>query len=138
MPCGPLQAMWLVALASGNPLSGALSMFFFSLGTLPLMLALSSIISVIGKKYAGVVMKTGSLIVVVMGLSMISQAFALGGIKSGSINSFEKKVVQAEQEKQVIKSKLSAARYPNITVKKGTFKYTCWMGMITGTIKVEE
>ena len=22
--------------------------------------------------------------------------------------------------------------------KTGTFKYTCWMGMITGTIKVEE
>ena len=29
MPCGPLQAMWMVALATGNVLAGALSMFFF-------------------------------------------------------------------------------------------------------------
>ena len=43
MPCGPLQAMWIVALASGSPVSGTLSMLFFALGTLPLMLGFSSI-----------------------------------------------------------------------------------------------
>ena len=38
MPCGPLQAMWIVALAGGSPFAGAFSMLLFSLGTVPLML----------------------------------------------------------------------------------------------------
>lgn len=185
MPCGPMQAMWIVALASGNPLSGALSMFFFALGTLPLMLGFSSLISLIGKKNTGVVMKIGSILVVVLGLSMVSQGYALGGVKSGTIDSFEKKTVEVKNDKQIIKSKLSPRKYPNITVKKGipvrweieagngsltgcnyrmilqdfnmgvelgygtnvieftpekagNFQYTCWMGMISGNIKVEE
>ena len=185
MPCGPLQAMWLVALVSGGPLRGALSMLFFSLGTLPLMLGFSSIISLIGKKKAGIVMKAGAILVVVMGLAMVSQGYALGGLKNQEIKSFEKKTIELENGKQVIKSKLEANKYPNITVKKGipvrweiqadqgsltgcnyrmilrdfklgvemgygtnvieftpekagTFQYTCWMGMISGKIKVEE
>nr|HML49045.1 sulfite exporter TauE/SafE family protein [Clostridia bacterium] len=40
MPCGPLQAMQIYALSTGNPLSGALSMFLFSVGTVPLMFGL--------------------------------------------------------------------------------------------------
>ena len=101
------------------------------------------------------------------------------------LNQFEKKVLEVNNDKQIIKSKLSAGKYPNITVKKGipvqweieadensltgcnyrmilkdfklgvelgygtnvieftpekagNFQYSCWMGMITGTIKVEE
>ena len=79
MPCGPLQAMWIVVLASAHPLSGALSMLCFGAGTVPLMLALGSVVSILGKKYTEVVMKIGAVLVVVMGLSMLSQGFALGG-----------------------------------------------------------
>lgn len=185
MPCGPLQAMWIVALVSGNPLSGTLSMLFFSLGTLPLMLGFSSIISIIGKKKAGIVMKAGAILVVVMGLSMVSQGYALGGIKEEGIKSFDKKTIELQDGKQLIKSRLEINKYPDITVKKGipvrweiqadknsltgcnyrmilrdfklgvemgygtnvieftpektgNFKYTCWMGMINGKIKVVE
>lgn len=52
MPCGPLQSMQIVALACQNPFSGALSMFLFSLGTVPLMLGLGSLVSVLGKRFA--------------------------------------------------------------------------------------
>ncbi len=38
MPCGPLQTMQLYALGTGSALAGALSMFIFSAGTVPLML----------------------------------------------------------------------------------------------------
>lgn len=185
MPCGPLQAMWIVALVSGSPLSGTLSMLFFSLGTLPLMLGFSSIISIIGKKKAGIVMKAGAILVVVMGLSMVSQGYALGGIKEEGIKSFDKKTIELQDGKQLIKSRLEINKYPDITVKKGipvrweiqadknsltgcnyrmilrdfklgvemgygtnvieftpektgNFKYTCWMGMINGKIKVIE
>lgn len=185
MPCGPLQAMWIVAFVSGSPISGTLSMFFFSLGTLPLMLGFSSIISIIGKKKAGIVMKAGAILVVVMGLSMVSQGYALGGIKEEGIKSFDKKTIELQDGKQLIKSRLEINKYPDITVKKGIpvrweiqanqgsltgcnyrmilrdfklgvemgygtnvieftpektgdFKYTCWMGMINGKIKVVE
>lgn len=43
MPCGPLQTMQLYALGTGSAMNGALSMFVFSLGTVPLMLGLSLI-----------------------------------------------------------------------------------------------
>ncbi|MDY6397811.1 MAG: sulfite exporter TauE/SafE family protein [Treponema sp.] len=119
MPCGPLQAMWIVAFVSGSPLSGTLSMLFFSLGTLPLMLGFSSIISIIGKKKAGIVMKAGAILVVVMGLSMISQGYALGGIKEEGIKSFDKKTIELQDGKQLIKSRLEINKYPDITVKKG-------------------
>ena len=79
MPCGPLQSMWIVALASGNPLAGALSMFLFSLGTVPLMLGLGSIVSAFGKKFADKVMTVGAVLVVVLGLAMLSQGGSLSG-----------------------------------------------------------
>lgn len=43
MPCGPLQSMEIVALASGSWVAGAFSMFCFSLGTVPLMLGFGSL-----------------------------------------------------------------------------------------------
>ncbi|MBQ3670109.1 MAG: sulfite exporter TauE/SafE family protein [Treponema sp.] len=188
MPCGPLQAMWIVALASSHPISGALSMLSFGLGTVPLMLALGSIFSIIGKKYTEVVMKIGSLLVVVMGLSMLSQSFALGGFNTGRLFPKSQQAQEQAVEKdgtQTLSSTLGPYAYPSITVKKGvpvrweinagegalngcnykmifqdfgfektlspgkniieftadragTFQYSCWMGMIRGTIRVEE
>lgn len=46
MPCGPLQSMQLYAIASGSLLSGALSMFCFCLGTVPLMLLFGGVAKV--------------------------------------------------------------------------------------------
>lgn len=79
MPCGPLQSMWIVALATGNPFEGALSMFLFSLGTVPLMLGLGSIVSALGKKFEDKVMTVGAVLVVVLGLAMLSQGGSLSG-----------------------------------------------------------
>ena len=82
MPCGPLQSMQIVALASGCYLTGAVSMFCFSLGTVPLMLGFGSAVSILGKKFARQVLKAGAILVVVMGLSMIVQGGTLSGISS--------------------------------------------------------
>lgn len=79
MPCGPLQSMWIVALAAGNPFTGALSMFLFSLGTVPLMLGLGTIVSALGKKFTDKVMTVGAILVVVLGLAMLSQGGSLSG-----------------------------------------------------------
>ena len=82
MPCGPLQSMQVVALASGNPLTGALSMLCFSLGTVPLMLGFGSAISMLGKRFTRQVLKAGAILVVVMGLSMMVQGGTLSGLNS--------------------------------------------------------
>lgn len=80
MPCGPLQSMQILALASGNPLTGALSMLLFGLGTIPLMLGLGSIVSALGRKFAHAVMNIGAVLVAVLGLSMLSQGGSLSGM----------------------------------------------------------
>lgn len=80
MPCGPLQSMQIVALASGSPLAGALSMFLFSLGTVPLMLGLGSLVSVLGRKFSRQVMSVGAVLIVVLGLAMLSQGGSLSGL----------------------------------------------------------
>ncbi|HWQ50170.1 MAG TPA: sulfite exporter TauE/SafE family protein [Terriglobales bacterium] len=237
MPCGPLQSMQIVALASGNPLTGAFSMLLFSLGTVPLMLGLGSFVSALGRKFADRVMGVGAVLVVVLGLAMLSQGGSLSGLATpelllkiivglsivGAVFSFPYKkpvfktastaaacvaavaavalwntagalggdgsdvgVVNAAAGVQVVESQLASGSYPNITVqvgipvkwvieapensingcnykmniaaygiagyefvpgentieftpnKTGTFSYSCWMGMIRGTITVTQ
>lgn len=239
MPCGPLQSMQIIALASGNPFVGALSMLLFSLGTVPLMLGLGSIVSALGKKFARTVMNIGSILVVVLGLAMLSQGGSLSGLLlpnrllmliiilsilgviaslpfrqtacrmaglaiiaviliaapnclshlAGTV-SLEEVAAGAEKSEvsddiQVVNSTLSPGSYPNITVQAGipvkwvidapagsingcnykmiineygiehafeegenvieftptqtgSFSYSCWMGMIHGTIYVTD
>lgn len=80
MPCGPLQSMWIVAVATGNPFEGAFSMFLFSLGTVPLMLGFGSLVSALGKKFTDTVMNVGAVMVTVLGLAMLSQGGSLSGL----------------------------------------------------------
>lgn len=127
MPCGPLQSMQIVALASGNPFTGALSMLLFSLGTVPLMLGLGSIVSALGKKFTHKVMTVGAVLVVVLGLAMLSQGWSLSGISlpallPDSLNqapATESNSIKVENGVQLINSTLSPGRYPNITVQEG-------------------
>lgn len=86
MPCGPLQSIQLVALATGNPFIGGLSMLAFSLGTVPLMIGLGSLVSILGKKFTDKMMTVGAVLVTVMGLAMVSQGANLTGmIKSENL-----------------------------------------------------
>ncbi len=80
LPCGPLQSMWIVALATGNPFAGALSMCVFSVGTVPLMLGLGSLVSALGRKFTNQVMTVGAVLIVVLGLAMLSQGGSLSGL----------------------------------------------------------
>ena len=191
MPCGPLQAMQIYALSTGSPIAGALSMFLFSLGTVPLMFGLGVLSTVLSKKFTKKVMTVGAVFVVVLGLSMFSQGWSLAGfidlpfISGTSNNEGSESSVIVKDGVQLINSTLSPGSYPSITVqagmpvkwvidapkgsingcnyklyineygiehqfksgeniieftptKSGTFNYSCWMGMIRGTIAVTE
>jgi sulfite exporter TauE/SafE/copper chaperone CopZ len=125
MPCGPLQSMQIVALASGNPLAGALSMFFFSVGTIPLMLGLGSAVTALGKKFTRKVMAAGAVLVTVLGLAMVAQGGSLSGLFNISTANYgyeeneKNEEIQFDGEKQIINSTLLSGSYPTITVKAG-------------------
>ena len=63
MPCGPLQAMQLYALSTGSPIAGGISMFLFSMGTIPLMFGIGALGGVLSKKFTRRVMKIGAILV---------------------------------------------------------------------------
>ena len=136
MPCGPLQSMQIVALASANVVTGALSMFFFALGTVPLMLGFGSIVAGLGKRFTKQVLKCGAILVTVMGLSMMSQGTALSGMNSKLNTLFSAKRETAvgmsdsknlnhsgtdieKDDIQYVSSTLESGHYPDITVKAG-------------------
>ena len=131
MPCGPMQSMQIIALGSGNPVSGAAAMLMFSLGTVPLMLGFGSMVSALGKKYTKIVMRVGSVLVVVLGLAMLSQGVSLSGInmyrtgtESAGIESEDTEElnvakISASGDMQYVNSELDFGTYPEITVYSG-------------------
>lgn len=80
MPCGPLQAMQLVAVASGNVVTGALSMFSFSVGTVPLMLIFGLAAGTLLQKWRSRMLLAGSCLIFLFSVYMIQNNSALLGL----------------------------------------------------------
>jgi sulfite exporter TauE/SafE/copper chaperone CopZ len=121
MPCGPLQAMQLYALSTGSPIKGAISMLLFSLGTVPLMFGLGALSTVLSKKFAHKAMTVGAVLVVVLGLTMLSQGWGLSGISlpSAADNAASTGQTEVIDGEQVVRSTLQRGQYPAISVKAG-------------------
>ncbi|HIT91033.1 MAG TPA: sulfite exporter TauE/SafE family protein [Candidatus Merdenecus merdavium] len=122
MPCGPLQAMQLYALSTGSVLRGALSMFLFSLGTVPLMFGLGALSSVISKKFTKKAMVVGSVLVVILGVSMLNNGLSLSGVAVGTISSKDRSRQNQGEIKdgvQIVKTSLSPGTYEPILVQVG-------------------
>ena len=86
MPCGPLQAMQLYALSTGNPAAGALSMFLFGVGTTPLLFGIGALSSLLsgagrGRLLRQRVLKAGAALVTVMGMTMFGYGMNLFGVE---------------------------------------------------------
>lgn len=119
MPCGPLQAMQLYALSTGDPLKGAFSMFLFSIGTVPLMFLFGLISSVLSRKFTNKVMTAGAVLVVILGISMFSSGMALSGLSANPSGGTVQSQASAGGDVQLIETTLSARRYEPITVTAG-------------------
>lgn len=126
MPCGPLQAMQLYALGTGSFITGALSMFMFSLGTIPLLFAFGALGSMLSAKSTKNMVKASAVLVVVLGLVMITRGFAFTGItinspldiaKVGRNN--ESNIAIVNGDIQEITTTLQSGSYTPITVKAG-------------------
>lgn len=79
MPCGPLQAAQIAAAGAGAPLSGALAMLGFGLGTVPLMLGYGAVASYLSGRFKKYMAVTAAVVIIVLGVVMINRgATALG------------------------------------------------------------
>ncbi len=129
MPCGPLQAMQLFALSTGDPVKGALSMLVFSLGTVPLMFGLGALSSVLTKKHTAKMMTISAVLVILLGAVMFSRGMALGGFafsfaseaggSAGQSYSAQGAVAQVADGVQTVTTSLGSGRYAPIVVQKG-------------------
>jgi len=124
MPCGPLQAMQLYALSTGSPIKGAISMFLFSIGTVPLMFAFGALSSFLNKKFTGKMMAASAVLVIVLGVFMFSSGASLSGLlipTLPSVTSQEQStnIAIVKDGVQTVTTKLSSGRYEPITVQKG-------------------
>ncbi|MCX6744127.1 MAG: sulfite exporter TauE/SafE family protein, partial [Candidatus Parcubacteria bacterium] len=123
MPCGPLQAMQLYALTSGNVTKGALSLFIFALGTSFLMFGFGAFLSFISQKQIKNILKFSGALVIILSLLMINRGLANFGYKVNlpAENTKVQNINQNNKEVQEIKMDLTYYGYePNVLyAKKG-------------------
>ncbi len=81
LPCGFTQSMQIYTLTTGDFLTGALMMFVFALGTLPVLLILSfGSLGIHKKAQSGVFFKTSGLVVIFFGVYNLFNALVSIGI----------------------------------------------------------
>lgn len=192
LPCGFTITAQGIALLAGNPVQSALIMFFFALGTAPMLLAIgvSSVKLSSRPGPAWYFSKVAGILILFFALFNINnQLTVLGYENLGDINLFKPAVISSSSGNnvQVIKMEASSFGYSpsyfkvkvnvpvrwqitdtgtsgctNAIISKGLFidqipltpgqtaikeftptkigkyKFSCWMGMISGTIEVVE
>ncbi|WP_332456230.1 urease accessory protein UreH domain-containing protein [Petrimonas sp.] len=127
MPCGPLQAMQLYALSTGDPIKGALSMLLFSLGTVPLMFGLGALSTLLTKKFQSRMMTVSAGLVVILGIFMFSNGMALSGfavpLTSNALtnpgSSASSSTAEVIDGVQVVTTTLASGGYEPIKVQAG-------------------
>lgn len=101
MPCGPLQAMQIYALSTASIVYGALSMFLFCLGTIPLMLFFGSFVNLCKGKAKIVINKIASVLIFILSIAMLNRALVGFGLNIEDM--FISKQDYAEYTKTIIK-----------------------------------
>jgi len=123
MPCGPLQAMQIYALGTGSFLAGAGAMFFFSMGTVPLMFGFGAISSLLSRKFTHNMLKVSAMLVMALGIIMLNRGFNISGFtlfnNTAYASSSSGNVAKIEGGIQTVTTKLESGRYTPFTVQKG-------------------
>lgn len=132
MPCGPLQTMQIYAMGTGSAVMGALSMFFFSVGTVPLMFAFGAISTLLSSKFTARMMKVSAILVMILGVTMLNRGFSLSGVDPfshvtaafGTVLGTEQSssngnVAEIRDGVQFVSATFTGRRYEPITVQAG-------------------
>ena len=121
MPCVPLQAMEIYALSTGNMFTGALSMFLFGIGTVPLMFSIGFIYNLFKGKIKIIINKVSAVLILILSIFMFSR-----GLLSFNIDIFNNKpsydgyiASKLVDNYQVVEIDLSIDHFEDIVVKKG-------------------
>jgi uncharacterized protein len=81
LPCGFTQSMQVYTLSTGGFMEGALTMFFFALGTLPVLALISfSSFSIQKSSKAGIFFKSAGLIVIMFALFNLINSLVVAGL----------------------------------------------------------
>jgi len=80
IPCGFTQSMQLLALSSGNALSGGLIMLVFALGTLPSLLGIGAASAAFDGRAGKIFLRFAGAFVLLLGLSNFQNGLLLSGV----------------------------------------------------------
>jgi len=129
--CGPLQAMYLYAAGTGSAFTGAISLFAFGAGTLPVMFGFGVLATTISHTTTKKILKISAIIVLILGLIMLNRGLSLTG-SNYSFDAIKSKIIGAENlpgnsdlivvdGKQIINMNVDSSGYsPNsFVLKKG-------------------
>ncbi len=128
MPCGPLQIVQLYALGTRSVVFGALSMFIFSLGTVPLLFSFGAINSFINKKNMNYILKVSALFVIILGFAMVGRGLSLSGVMinmaammhtPANTSSMDSAIAQINGNIQTVSISIKPDSFTPIVVQKG-------------------
>ena len=117
MPCGPLQAMQVYALSTGNLVSGSISMLIFGLGTLPLMLVSYTVFQFFHGKRKILVNKLASILIFILSIMMFNRGLSMLDINLFHVDSNYLTSTIVDNY-QVVEFDLDYDHYQDIKVKK--------------------
>ncbi len=119
MPCGVLQAMEIYALNTGSFFKGALSMFLFCLGTIPLMLCIGFLFNILKGRWNNIINKISSVLILILSLSMFNRGllyFNIDLFKNNDYKGYQASIIK--NNIQVVEFDLSYNNYKDILVQK--------------------
>lgn len=119
MPCGPLQAMQVYALSTASPIKGAISMFLFCLGTIPLMLGTGLFLNKLTGKWKIIVNKIATCLILILSVVMLNQALLYLNIdlfKNNDDSTYQKAILK--ETYQEVKINVSYENYQDIIIQK--------------------
>lgn len=122
IPCGPLQAMQLYALSTGSFVYGALSMFLFCLGTIPLILFVGMLSNLLKKKHQRTLSKISIVLILILSIVMLNRG--LLGIGIDISNAFKPNYdnylkAEIKDDYQYVEFDLTYKGYQDIIVQEG-------------------
>ena len=157
LPCGFTQAMQLYAISSGSPITGALTMGVFAIGTAPGLLSVGGMTAFIKGAFAKMFFKFAGVVVVVLAFFNIFNGYNLTGFNINVLSAFNKGLVAQsndlnvtiENGVQIVKMTQNGSGYsPNsFTIKKdipvkwiinSTDSFTCASSIVSAKLGVRQ
>lgn len=117
LPCGFTQSMQLFAVASGSVLIGALTLFFFALGTLPILFGIGMATTRFKNMRSVVFMNAIGIVVMFFAFYTLSSGLSLAGVSLDFSNKADatQATVAANNEVQVVNMTVDLKGYtPNV------------------------